>query len=424
MLLERTDIPEHSAGPAASPHTAPPRRVPRLPSAVLVVVLILAAFAANAWIRAGRAPVHYATVAASRGTIAQAVVATGTVNPVITIQVGSYVSGVITQILCDFNTQVEAGQLCAKIDARPYQTIVEQSQAVLGTARAQLEKDRANLVYAQLVEQRNLALLKRGFVSREAAELSSNNHAQAKAQLALDQAEVAQRQAQLRAAQINLGYTNIVSPVKGTVVSRNVSQGQTVAASFQTPTVFLIATDLTTMQVDANVSEADIGQIKVGNPASFTVSAFPERRFYGKVRQVRQAPQAVQNVVTYDVVVDVPNADLALKPGMTASIRIVTRQAEDVLRVPGVALRYRPTQAGDAGPPAAAPAPARQEGQVWVLDAGRARRVPVITGLDDNTHVEIRAGNLRAGEAVIVGEDGKPPARGRSAPPGLVPMRR
>lgn len=395
-----------------------------LPYAALAVVLVLAAFAADAWIRAGREPVRYATVAASRGPIAQAVFSTGTVNPVITIQVGSYVSGVITQILCDFNTQVAAGQLCAKIDPRPYQTIVEQARAVLATANAQLEKDRANLAYAQLVEQRNLALLKRGFVSRDATELSSNNHAQARAQLALDQAEVAQRQAQLRAAQINLGYTNIVSPVNGTVVSRNVTQGQTVAASFQTPTLFLIATDLTRMQVDANVSEADIGQIKVGNPASFTVSAYPERRFSGKVRQVRQAPQAVQNVVTYDVVVDVPNADLALKPGMTASIRIVTRQAEEVLRVPGLALRYRPTQAGDGRPPVAAPGPASGEGQVWVLDAGRARRVPVSTGLDDNTYVEITAGPLHPGDAVIVGEDGKPQARGRPASPGLVPMRR
>ena len=192
---------------------------------------------------------------------------------------------------------------------------------------------------------------------------------QAQAQIGVDEATIEQRQAQLAAAQVNLDYTNIVSPVDGTVVSRNVTMGQTVAASFQTPTLFLIATDLTKMQVDTNVSESDIGGIKDGNKAIFTVDAFPKRTFEGAVTQVRQSPQTVQNVVTYDVVVSVDNSDLALKPGMTAATRIVIDQRDDVLRVPSQALRYAPAGAASASRPQRRPRPA----QVWVLRDGEAR---------------------------------------------------
>jgi HlyD family secretion protein len=393
--------------------TSPKRGRVLVPLAALVLLTLGAAYVRSLM---APAPVHYSTVAASVGTVAPAVLSSGTVNPVTTIQVGSYVSGVIQTISCDFNTRVKAGQLCARIDARPYQSAVEQAAAVLGTAQAQLDKDRAGLANAQRIESRNRTLAQRGFVSAETVDASANAVAQARAQVALDQADIVQRQAQLRGARINLGYTDIVSPVDGTVVSRNVTQGQTVAASFQTPTLFLIATDLTRMQVDANVSESDIGQVAVGNAATFTVSAFPERLFAGTVRQVRQAPQSVQNVVTYDVVVDVANGDLALKPGMTASIRIVSRQVGPVLRVPDQALRYRPVLAGDAD---------RTRGaQVWVLDAGRPRRVAVATGLDDGTFAEIKGGDIRSGDAVIVAENGGAPARRTPAAPGLQPVRR
>ncbi len=211
----------------------------------------------------------------------------------------------------------------------------------------------------------------------------------------LDKATVQERDAALEAAKVNLGYTNIVSPVDGTVVSRNVTIGQTVAASFQTPTLFLIATDLTRMQVDANVTESDIAAVQVGDPASFTVEAFSGRPFPGKVVQVRQAPQSVQNVVTYDVVVSVDNKDLLLKPGMTATVGIVTAERTGVLRVPDQALRFSP---------AGAPQPNAAGRQVWVLRDGRPVAVAVRTGLDDDTNTEIVAGALKPGDRVIVGE--------------------
>ena len=201
---------------------------------------------------------------------------------------------------------------------------------------------------------------------------------QASAQVGVDVATIAQHEAQLATAQVNLDYTNIVSPVDGTVVSRNVTMGQTVAASFQTPTLFLIATDLTKMQVDTNVSESDIGGIKEGNKALFTVDAFPKRTFEGAVTQVRQSPQTVQNVVTYDVVVSVDNTDLALKPGMTAATRIVIDQRTDVLRVPSQALRYAPAARQPARQQRSRTAPATQ-GRVWVLRDGKPVRVPVTT---------------------------------------------
>ena len=211
------------------------------------------------------------------------------------------------------------------------------------------------MAYAQLNYTRTASLAAHSFASQDAADNAKSVYEQAKAQIALDAATIEQRQAQLAASQVNLGYTDIISPVDGTVVSRNVTMGQTVAASFQTPTLFLIATDLTKMQVDTNVSESDIGAIKEGNAARFTVDAFPNRMFQGAVAQVRQSPQTVQNVVTYDVVVGVDNTDLALKPGMTATAQIIIAERDDVLRVPDQALRFTPGRYRRIG---VAPAPA------------------------------------------------------------------
>ena len=211
-----------------------------------------------------------------------------------------------------------------------------------------------------------------------------------------------QHQAQLEAAQVNLSYTDIISPVDGTVVSRNVTVGQTVAASFQTPTLFLIATDLTKMQVDTNVSESDIGGIKDWDKAAFSVDAFPKRTFEGAVSQVRQSPQTVQNVVTYDVVVSIDNADLALKPGMTAATRIITDERTNVLRVPSQALRYAP--ADRSGPRSGRRSNAVDRTRVWVLRDGKPARVAVTAGLDDDTYTEIVKGELKAGDLVIIAE--------------------
>jgi HlyD family secretion protein len=368
-----------------------------------LLVLAALAIAGVVWWYAGAGPkISYSVAPVTRGPVTRTVTATGTVNPVLTIIVGSYVSGVIQSISCDYNTEVKKGQICAQIDQRPFQTVVDQNKANLLQAQAQLEKDEATLSYAQLTYDRNLKLAQSNAVSKDTLDNAKSALDQALAQIGVDKATIAQRQAQLEAAQVNLGYTDIVSPVDGTVVSRNVTIGQTVAASFQTPTLFLIATDLTQMQVDTNVSESDIGGIKVGDRASFTVDAFPKRTFRGTVSQVRQSPQTVQNVVTYDVVVSVDNTALVLKPGMTAATRIVTDERTDVLRVPSQALRYMPSAAvTSTGQRRAGAAP---QAQVWLLRDGQPVAVPVTAGLDDDTFVEIAKGELNVDDEVIVAE--------------------
>jgi HlyD family secretion protein len=387
---------------AASP--SPVWRKPWAIGAVLALVVIAAAGAYGLLSDGGN--VRYATAAVTRGDVTRTVTATGTVNPVLTIIVGTYVSGVIQDVQCDYNTQVKKGQICAKIDPRPYQSVVDQNKANLAQAQAQLAKDQANLDYAQLNYDRNERLARTNAISKDTLDNSKNALDQAQAQIGLDQATIAQRQAQLEAAEINLGYTNIVSPVDGTVVSRNVTVGQTVAASFQTPTLFLIATDLTKMQVDTNVSESDIGAIKNGNKVFFTVDAFPKRTFEGVVSQVRQSPQNVQNVITYDVVANVDNDDLALKPGMTAASRIVIAARNDVLRVPSQALRYAPGGMKAAKQGSAA---------VYVLRDGMPVRASVEVGLDDDSHAEIVKGELQPGERVIINEQRNGTANDRQA---------
>ncbi|MBS0248152.1 MAG: efflux RND transporter periplasmic adaptor subunit, partial [Proteobacteria bacterium] len=229
----------------------PPPRQSRFWIAAAVAAAVVSAAAFGIWRYADSTnSVQYATAAVTRGDITRTVTATGTVNPVLTIIVGSYVSGVIKEIHCDYNTEVKVGEVCARIDPAPYQTVVDQNRANLAVARAQLEKDKANQAYAQLNYDRNARLAQTNAVSRDALDNARNALDQAAAQIGVDQATIQQREAQLAAAEVNLGYTNIVSPVDGTVVSRNVTVGQTVAASFQTPTLFLIATDLTQMQVD------------------------------------------------------------------------------------------------------------------------------------------------------------------------------
>jgi HlyD family secretion protein len=371
--------------------------------AVGAAVLAVAGGAGGWWF-AHRAPaMRYVTARVTRGDVVTTITASGSVNPVVTVEVGTYVSGTIQSLYCDYNTSVRKGQLCAKIDPKPYQVVVDEDQAALATARAQLVKDRANLAYAKLAHERADLLFKQDSGSRDAADAARNAYDQAVALVGLDAATVDQKAALLRAGQINLDYTNIVSPVDGTVVSRNVTAGQTVAASLQTPTLFLIATDLTKMQVDANVSESDVGGAVEGAGASFTVDAFPDRVFHGQVAQVRQAPVSVQNVITYDVVITVANPDLKLKPGMTATTSIVKAQALGVLRVPSQALRFTPTGLAKAAATTAKPAKARRR-VVWVARAGKLVAVPVVVGLDDDTFAEITSGDLKLGDQVVISE--------------------
>jgi HlyD family secretion protein len=386
---------------------------------IAVVSVLVSTGAVEAWRHVGAAPVvRYTTASISRGAVSRTVTGSGTVNPVTNVQVGTYVSGVIQELFCDYNTQVKKGQLCARIDPRPYQTVVDQEQANLSTAKAQLGKDQTSLNYTKLTYERTLDLLQRRLVPQDTLDSAKSAYDQAQAQVELDKSAIVEHEGALRASTINLGYTNIVSPVNGTVVSRNVTMGQTVAASFQTPTLFLIATDLTNMQVDANVSESDIGSVKMGDPVSFTVEAFRNHVFDGRVTQVRQAPQSVQNVITYDVVVSAPNPDLLLKPGMTATTRIVVDHRDNVVRVPDQALRYAPgglagATVGTGDGPSAVAGRGGGSAHVWVLQEGRPTQVPVTIGLDDDSFAEVVTGELQAGEPVIVSEQG----RGRVAAP-------
>ena len=359
-------------------------------------IVLLAVLAGIGWWATHRSPsVRYVTEAVSRGPVIRLVTATGTVNPVLTIIVGSYVSGVIQELSCDYNTKVKKGQNCAKLDPRLYQSVVNQDKASLDVASAQFQKDRSVVRYTQINDTRNRHLVNLDSVALDTADLARSAFEQASAQAALDAASIDLRKAELASATVNLGYTNIVSPVDGTVVSRNITVGQTVAATFQTPTLFLIASDLTKMQVDTNVSESDIGSVSKDDKARFSVDAFPGRVFKAIVVQVRQSPQTVQNVVTYDVVVAVANSDLTLKPGMTASTQIVTDERADVLRVADQALRYVPAGAAPVKPGAS---------RLWVLREGVPVEVAVVTGLDDDSTTELVSGEVKPGDLAIVNE--------------------
>ncbi len=398
-----------SGSRTAAEHTAARKGTLRgLGLSALALLALIGAIGAWRTFRGGPT-IRYVTAPATRGVVERAVTATGTLNPILTVIVGSYVSGVIVSLSCDYNTLVKVGQICAKIDPRPYQTAVDQAKANVAVAKAQLEKDKANRDYADINNQRLQLLVKQDSASKDAVDQAKNAFAQAQAQVGLDQAMIQQTEAALGTAQVNLDYTDIVSPVDGIVISRNVTQGQTVASSLQTPTLFLIGTDLALMQVDTNVSESDIGSVKEGDAATFTVDAYGKRVFNGKVVQVRQSPQTVQNVVTYDAVVGVGNHDLALMPGMTAETRIVVDRRGDVLRVPNRALRYTPAGVEREGE-------RKVEPGVWVLRDGRPVPTNVTTGLDDETFTEILGGDLRAGDAVIVGEE-----RGGSSNRGATP---
>src|SRR5437762_12280665 len=335
--------------PDAPPAPRPRRRIPRAAIAAAAALVAAAAAYHFLWPASGTAPASYVTTAVDRGPIEQTVNATGTVNPVSTVQVGTYVSGPIQAIDVNFNSPVKKGQRVAKIDPAPFAAKVREAEANVENAQAKLLKDRADLALKKLRLERHGTLLAKNLVAQNDLDTARSNYDQAVAQLALDQAGVAQAEASLEEAQVNLRYTDILSPVDGVVVSRNVDVGQTVAASFQTPTLFLIAQDLTKMQVDTNVSESDVGRVQEEQPATFTVDAYPGQRFRGKVAQVRNAPITVQNVVTYDVVTAVDNAKLALKPGMTANVTITTAKRDQVLRIPARALRFRPEGEATAG---------------------------------------------------------------------------
>jgi HlyD family secretion protein len=298
-----------------------------------------------------------------------------------------------------------------------------QQHANLANAVAQLHKDEATLEYDKLTYERDGDLIRDGVISQDQMDNAKSAYDAAVAQVGVDKASIQQNEAAVGLAKVNLNYTNIIAPVDGTVVSRNVDLGQTVAASFQTPILFLIAQDLTKMQVDTNVSESDVGPVQVGQKSGFTVDAFPDRTFWGSVAQVRQSPITVQNVVTYDVVIGVSNPELLLKPGMTANARIVTAERDDVLKIPLQALRFSPDGAKEhehhhdhAG---GGKVHSDHTGRVWVDDGGNLRKVDIVRGLDDGTSVEIVSGDLHEGDQVVIDQSTPGESAGKR-PPGAM----
>jgi HlyD family secretion protein len=379
----------------------------------VVLVIVLAAGGYYLLKQRGNG-VQFKTAKVTRGDIRAAVTATGTASAVTTVQVGTQVSGTIKQLLVDYNSQVKKGQLLAQIDPELSEAKVAQSRANLQAAVANVEKAEAALTDADRTLERNRTLFAKNYIARSDLDTADTNRLSALAQVKVAKAQVEQQRAALNQDETNLSYTRILSPVDGTVISRNVDIGQTVAASFQTPTLFSIAQDLTRMQIDTNVDEADIGKVKVGQTVQFTVDAYPDSTFPGRVSEIRNAPTTVQNVVTYDVVVKVANPELKLKPGMTANVSIITTLEKGVLKVPNAALRFKWQPAGTAsdrkgtgatgsgGPPAVRPTNGAKASGVWVLDGQQPRRVPLTPGISDGNDTAVLEGELKEGDAVII----------------------
>jgi HlyD family secretion protein len=409
--------------------------------AAATVLALGGGFVAWKWLgpAADAAPYKFAKV--ERGALTAAVSATGTLNPVVSVQVGSQVSGQIREILVDFNSTVKEGQLIARIDPETFQQKVRQAEADIDAARAAVNVQRAQQLQAKVNQmeaerdfERKKTLVEKGFISpaeRDKAQ-TTLDAAKAQSQVAEAQAKnsealVRQREAQLAQARVDLDRTAIRSPVDGIVVKRSVDTGQTVAASLQAPELFIIAKNLTDMQVETSIDEADVGRVRLGQKATFTVDAFPGRNFDGEVMQVRKSAQVVSNVVTYTVIVSAANPQLNLLPGMTANVRIVTAQKDSVLKVSNAALRFKPPQnaeeakAGNAkaeraGKGSGEPGKGRS-GKLWLPGSnGQPKAVEVRLGITDGAATELLSEELAEGAQVIVG--GGPTAKA-AAPPGM-----
>jgi HlyD family secretion protein len=399
---------------------------------VIISLVVLAAVAGGYAVYQKRASKtndpKYRTEVADVGTVAETVTATGTISAVTTVQVGSQVSGIISKIYVDFNSPVKKGQLLAELDPTPFQLQVQQRQADVTQATVQMRN-------AEVQYERSKRLIAEKLVPE--ADFDA-----ARANFQGMQAQVAQAQAALKQSQTNLGYANIYSPIDGVVVARQYDIGQTVAASFQAPTLFTIAEDLTKMQVQADVDQSDISRVATGQTATFTVDAYPEQRFSGKISQIRLNATQNQNVITYPVIIDVANPDGRLKPKMTADVVVEVARVDNVLRVPNAALRFKPievgrasdgeagsgggraTQAGPGGPRGQggqgggqakgvrgaaqalgdAQRPHRRQQTVYVVGANNAvRPVTVKTGISDGRFTAITDGELKEGEKIAVG---------------------
>jgi len=368
----------------------------------------------------------FRTEPVSRGTVTEVVSATGDVSAIITVNVGSQVSGTISKLFVDFNSAVKKDQLLAQLDPRLFQAQMEKAQAGLASAAADVEKAQAQLNDAVRVEKRTKELVEQRLVSQQDVDSAVANREQMAANLSSTKAKVLQARADRDQAATNLAFTRISSPIDGIVVSRAVDVGQTVAASFQTPTLFTIANDLTKMQILAHIDEADVGKVHDGEEARFTVDAYPGEEFSGTIREVRQAPNTIQNVVTYDAVINAANPDRKLRQGMTAAVKVLTSRRDDVLRVSNAALRWKPENA--APEPASSAPPARGSGDRTMARTAADRRTPqpsgssqgkparvyklinakavpadIRIGISDGQRTEVVSG-LAEGDPVIVGD--------------------
>ena len=374
----------------------------------VLAALVLLSIGAVVWFQSAAGRPQYRTAPVERGEVVATVSASGTLNAVTTVQVGSQVSGKIKHLYADFNSRVEKGQLIARIDPDTFEAKVNQAKADVDNARVAV-KD------AKIKRDSRAALFQEGGTSQEEWDSAQASYDSAAARL-----EAAL--AALRAAQVDLDRTYIHAPVNGVVIARNVDVGQTVAASLQAPILFLIAEDLKKMQVDTNVDEADISRIQVDQQTSFTVDAFPGEVFNGQAVQIRQAPIVQQNVVTYNVVVAVVNPDLKLKPGLTANVRILVDRRANALKIPNAALRFRPPSPD--GEPLAAQEKTRGPSQIWILDEGRLSGVAVKLGLNDEYFTEVLEGDVKEGQSVVVGLGARDGSRRPQQGSGPFPQQR
>jgi HlyD family secretion protein len=383
------------------------------------------------------------TAEVTQGDVVSTVEATGTLEAVTTVEVGTQVSGTIKTLSADFNTQVRQGQVIAQLDPSLFDTQVAQERATVARLKAEVERARVQAEDAKVKLGRARELFDKQLVARSDLDAAESTASVADASVKSAEAQLAQAQASLNQALVNLSHTIIRAPIDGVVIARNVNIGQTVAASMQAPTLFVIAQNLKEMRVNARVDESDIGKIQMHQPVRFRVDAYPNDTFNGKVSQVRLQPVVEQNVVSYVTVIDVPNPDLKLKPGMTAAVTIETGRADDVITVPNAALRFRPTEEAFAalgqkapeppqrpqGPSARGPQTGSQHrggqradrgtprGSVWVLAENTLKRVPVEVGISDGTQTAVESDDLRPGARVVTGLS-TPTATTPAAPAG------
>ena len=402
---------------------------------LIALLVVTGSLAAYYGVNGGDDLPQYTTATVSRDDLVDTVEANGTLGAVTTVQVGSQVSGTIASLHADFNSQVKKGQVIARLDPSLMQAQVDQAEATIVRLQAEVDRSRAVLEDAQLKAQRGRELLAQGLVPQADVDTAVSTARQAASSLQSAEAQVTQAKATLNQNRVNLDHTIITAPIDGIVISRNVDVGQTVAASMSAPTLFVIAQDLTRMQVEASVDEADIGRIRAGQPVTFRVDAYPNDVFTGAVSQVRLQPVVVQNVVSYVTIIDVPNRDGKLKPGMTATVTIEIARADDVLTVPNSALRFQPENArrGSATrqrSESAKGSKAQHVGRVWTLRDGQLQPLRVETGLSNGSATVVTSDALREGTAVVTGlvasnADAAPaavspliPQRGRGGRPG------